>query len=360
MRSPELIGRVRRFVVKLGTGILTSSDNHIDPKQIENIARQVAHARSLGKEVVLVSSGAVGAGMGSLGFRVRPTQLGELQACAALGQVRLMHAYAEAFRPYNINIAQVLLTHEDLKHKDRHLNARNTLQALLDAGAVPIINENDAVSFTELQFGDNDKLSALVACLIPADLLIILTSAQGLIQNFGQADQQKIATVEKITDEVRGLAQGTTAATAKGGMITKIQAAEIVVRAGIPLIIGPGRDPDVIPSILQATDIGTLFLPGQNKLRSRKRWIAFYHNPSAAILVDAGAEKALRKDGKSLLLPGIRQIDGSFRPGDVVRICDLDGKEFARGLAYVSQPDLSARSADRKSIVIHRDDMVLL
>ncbi len=348
------------MVLKLGTGILTNRENQIDPEQIRSLATQVAWARKSGREVILVSSGAVGAGMGSLGFRTRPVRLGDLQACAALGQVHLMHAWTEAFRVHGIHIAQVLLTHEDLKHKDRHLNARNTLQSLLQAGAVPIINENDAVSFTELQFGDNDKLSALVACLLPADLLVILTSAEGLIQDFGGPDQSRIPVVEKINDSVRALARGTTAATAKGGMITKIMAAEIVTRSGIPMVIGPGRDTSSLQKILEASDTGTLFIPGPDRLKSRKRWIAFYHNPSASLLVDDGAEKALRKHGKSLLLPGIRVVDGHFSKGDVIRICDMDGKEFARGLAQCASASLQSDAMDRKSVVVHRDDLVLL
>lgn len=362
MRDNLLIANARRIVVKFGTGILTCSNNHIDPDQIRNLAAQVAAAHQQNREVILVSSGAVGAGMGSLGFKTRPTRLGDLQACAALGQVRLMHAWSEAFRTHDINIAQVLLTHEDLKHKDRHLNARNTLESLLANRAVPIINENDAVSFTELQFGDNDKLSALVACLLPADLLVILTSAEGLIRNFGTPDEERLSVVDKINDSIRNLGQGTTAATAKGGMITKIQAAEIVTRSGIPMVIAPGRSHHSLPSILKSEDTGTLFIPAPGKLKSRKRWIAFYHNPSARVVVDSGAEKALRKEGKSLLAPGIRSVEGTFSKGDVIRICDGDGKEFARGLACMDHTQAGQKpdTAARKPIVVHRDDLVLL
>lgn len=360
-RNLDLFGNLTRVVIKLGTGILTNSANQIDFAQIDAFAAQSAFLKERGIDVIIVSSGAVGAGMGTLGFQSRPTSLGELQACAAIGQVRLMHAYSEAFKKHGIHVAQVLLTHEDLKHKDRHLNARNTLESLLGSGAVPIVNENDAVSFTELQFGDNDKLSALVACLLPADLLVILTSADGLIENFGLDNERRINTVEKINDAIFSLAKGTTSATAKGGMRTKVEAAEIATHAGLPLFIGPGRDHNVLNKFLSGENIGTLFIPNTKKLKSHKRWIAFYHHPSASIHVDEGAEKALRKSGKSLLLPGIKSHNGSFKKGDVVKICDLDGKEFARGVVDCSAEKLNKKhSSDNGEIIIHRDHLVLL
>lgn len=360
-RNLDLISDLNRVVIKLGTGILTNSSNQIDLDQIDAFAAQSAFLKERGVDVIIVSSGAVGAGMGTLGFQSRPTSLGELQACAALGQVRLMHAYSEAFKKHGIHVAQVLLTHEDLKHKDRHLNARNTLESLIDAGTVPIVNENDAVSFTELQFGDNDKLSALVACLLPADLLVILTSADGLIENFGNDDERRISTVEKINDEIRSLAKGTSSATAKGGMKTKVEAAEIATHAGLPLFIGSGRDHTILNKFICGEDVGTIFLPSEKKLKSHKRWIAFYHHPSASLLVDEGAEKALRKNGKSLLLPGIKSSDGSFQKGDVIRVCDRDGKEFARGVARCSSEKLEKKNLDDNGeIIIHRDHLVLL
>src|SRR5204862_1496203 len=236
MRS-ELLKNISRIVVKLGTGVLTDAKKQPDLAQLEQLVKQVALQRAAGREVVLVSSGAVGAGMGVLGHSKRPAELAELQACAAVGQSRLMTTYEKLFAKHNLHVAQVLLTHSDLEHHERHLNARNTLVRLLKHGVIPIINENDAVSFTEIKFGDNDKLSALVACLLPADLLIILTTVDGVIENFGQANPRTISMIEEIDERIEQLAGGTGSATAIGGMASKIQAAKVVARSGIPLVI---------------------------------------------------------------------------------------------------------------------------
>src|SRR3954468_9777986 len=250
----KLLEHLSRIVVKLGTGVLTDAKKQPDLAQMEQLVNQVAKQRAAGREVVLVSSGAVGAGMGVLGHTKRPAELAELQACAALGQSRLMSTYEKLFAKHNLHVAQVLLTHADLEHHERYLNARNTLIRLLQHGVVPIINENDAVSFTEIKFGDNDKLSALVACLLPADLLVILTTVEGVIANFGKPDAQLVSTIEEITPEIEGVAGGTTSATAVGGMTSKIQAAKIVIRAGIPLVIASGRKINVLESITSASD----------------------------------------------------------------------------------------------------------
>ena len=231
----------RRLVVKLGTGVLTDSRNRPDLVQFAQLVAQLAALRASGHEVVLVTSGAVGAGMGVLGFDKRPPSLAERQACAAVGQSRLMATYEQLFRHFDQPVAQVLLTHEDLADHDRHLNARNTLLTLLRHGVLPIINENDAVSVTELKFGDNDRLSALVASLLPADLLVILTTADGLIEDFGRPTARRVDVVESIDERIESMAGGTTSATATGGMATKIAAARIVVRSGIPMVIEIGR-----------------------------------------------------------------------------------------------------------------------
>lgn len=307
----------------------------------------------------MVTSGAVGAGMGVLGFSKRPAMLAELQACAAVGQSRLMATYERLFEVHKLNVAQVLLTHDDLEHHERHLNARNTLVALLQRGVVPIINENDAVSFTELRFGDNDKLSALVACLLPADLLVILTTSEGLMENFGKPDARLLHLVEAIDDRIISMAGGTTSATAVGGMATKIQAARIAVRSGIPLVIAPGRRSTVLARIMAGENEGTLFVPRLAKLKGRKRWIAFFHHPKGTLVVDDGARKALRERGTSLLAPGITRHEGTFSEGDVIRIVDGDGTEFARGKARVAADKLTAASGNSK-VVVHRDDLVML
>lgn len=348
-----------RLVVKLGTGVLTDSRKQIDPAQLEQLVAQLAAQRKAGKEVVLVTSGAVGAGMGALGYEKRPGELAELQACAAVGQSRLMATYAELFAKHGLNVAQVLLTHDDLEHHERHLNARNTLVTLLSRGVIPIINENDAISFTEIKFGDNDKLSALVASLLPADLLVILTTVDGVVENFGKANPKTISQIEKIDTTVEGMAGGTTSETAVGGMKSKIEAAKIVVRSGIPLVIASGKKKNVLAKILDGEDEGTLFVAQPNKLQGRKRWIAFFHHPKGALFVDVGAKRALREGGKSLLPPGVARCEGNFNADDVVRICDLDGTEFARGIAKFSGDEIRARTLTRVELV-HRDDLVIL
>jgi glutamate 5-kinase len=348
-----------RLVVKLGTGVLTDSRKQPDPAQFEQLVAQLATLRKAGKEVVLVTSGAVGAGMGVLGLEKRPTALAELQACAAVGQSRLMATYADLFDRHGLNVAQVLLTHDDLEHHERHLNARNTLVTLLDRGVVPVINENDATSVTELKFGDNDTLSALVASLLPADLLVILTTVDGVIENFGKANPKTIAVVEKIDSVLEKLARGTDSDTAVGGMKSKIEAAKIVVRSGIPLVIASGKKKNVLARILGGEDEGTLFVAEPKRLQGRKRWIAFFHHPQGALFVDDGAKRALREKGKSLLPPGVARCEGEFAAGDVVRICDLDGTEFARGIARFDSAAVRARQLP-KEVLVHRDDLVIL
>jgi glutamate 5-kinase len=350
---------ISRLVVKLGTGVLTDSRKQPDLAQMEQLVTQVAAQRRAGREVVLVTSGAVGAGMGVLGYDTRPKQLAELQACAAVGQSRLMTTYENLFSKFDLHVAQVLLTHDDLEHHERHLNARNTLVALLDRGVIPIINENDAVSFTELKFGDNDKLSALVASLLPADLLVILTTVDGVIEGFGTPEARLLPTVERIDDSVEGMAGGTLSATAVGGMATKIQAAKIVTRSGIPLVIASGRKPTVLADILNGAEEGTLFIPQLDKLPSRKRWIAFFHHPKGTLFVDDGAKKALRENGCSLLPPGITRCEGDFAKDEVVRICDQDGTEFARGITRFHSVQIADHQLPREEVV-HRDDLVIL
>ena len=358
MRS-ELLKNISRIVVKLGTGVLTDSRKQLDPEQLEQIVAQVAALRAAGKEVVVVTSGAVGAGMGALGFDSRPTNLADKQACAAVGQSRLMSTYEKLFAKHNLVVGQVLLTHDDLEHHERHLNARNTLVTLLDRGVIPIINENDAVSFTEIKVGDNDTLSALVASLLPADLLVILTTVDGLIENFGKENPKTISVIEQIDSELEKIAGGTTSDTAVGGMTTKIQAAKIVIRSGIPLVIASGRKKNVLAQVMEGTDEGTLFVAKEGRLRGRKRWIAFFHHPKGALFVDDGAKFALREKGKSLLPPGVSRCEGDFAVGDVVRICDLNGTEFARGIAKFKAEEVCNGNLPRVEVV-HRDDLVIL
>ncbi len=319
---------------------------------------QIAAVRAQGKQVAIVSSGAVGAGMGALAFEKRPTELTALQACAAVGQPRLMGMYEKLFADAGCAVAQVLLTHHDLEHHDGHLNARNTLVTLLRLGVVPIINENDAVSFTELKFGDNDKLSALVACLLPADALIVLTTVDGLIENFGKPNPRTVSVVQNLDATVEQMARGTDSETAVGGMASKLQAAKMVVRSGIPLIIASGKKKGVLARILDGEDEGTMFVAQPAKLAGRKRWIAFFHHAKGALVVDDGAKKALRENGKSLLSPGVASCEGDFTAGEVVRICDLNGTEFARGICDFDSVAVKARPA--REVLVHRDNLVIL
>lgn len=355
----ELLQNASRIVVKLGTGVLTDGRNQPDLAQIRQLVAQIAALRKAGREVVLVSSGAVGAGMGVLGYEKRPGTLDALQACAAIGQSRLMATYQKLFARYQLHVGQVLLTHDDLEHHERHLNARHTLITLLRHGVIPVINENDTVSITELKFGDNDKLSALVAALLPADLLIILTTVEGLVEQFGTDAARRLPVIEQIDAAVERMAGGTSSATAIGGMVSKIQAAKIVVRAGIPLVIASGLKKTVLRRILSGAEEGTLFVPRPSRLKGRKRWIAFFHRPKGTLVIDDGAKRALREGGKSLLPPGIRECDGRFDAGDVVRICDLNATEFARGITRYPAADIRSGKLARTEIV-HRDDLVLL
>jgi len=355
----KVLQNITRLVVKVGTGVLTDSRKQPDLAQMEQLVAQIAAQRKAGREIILVSSGAVGAGMGALGFQTRPAELADLQACAAVGQSRLMATYDKLFAAHGIAVAQILLTHDDLEHHERHLNARNTLVSLLRRGVVPIINENDVVSFTELKFGDNDKLSALVASLLPADLLVILTTVEGVFENFGKANARTLSVIERISEGVEKLAGGTTSVTAVGGMSSKVQAAKIAVRSGIPLVIASGRKKNVLARVLDGQDEGTLFVPQPTRLKGRKRWIAFFHHPKGTLIVDEGAKKALRENGKSLLPPGIARCEGQFEAEEVVRICDLNGTEFARGITGFGSAEITAKQLKRVEVV-HRDNLVVL
>jgi glutamate 5-kinase len=348
-----------RVVVKFGTGILTNRSKQIDLGQVEQLVAQVAAQRQAGREVVVVSSGAVGAGMGALAMDKRPTDLSDLQACAAVGQLKLMAVYAELFARHDLQVAQVLLTHDDLEHRERHLNARNTLVSLLDKGVVPIVNENDAVSYTELKFGDNDWLAALVACLLPADLLVVLTTVDGLVENFGKKNPRTIPLVETIDADIKKLAGGTLSATAVGGMEAKLRAAKMTARTGIPLVIASGKKKRVLANIIDGRDEGTFFTARPGLLKGRKRHIAFFHQTKGSLWVDNGARDALRDKGKSLLPPGVAKCNGNFIKGDVVRICDINGTEFSRGITRFDADEIRARKL--KGIeIIHRNDLVIL
>jgi glutamate 5-kinase len=347
----QFLGRAKRIVVKLGTGLLTDRQNRLAPGQVEHLVAQLAGLNLAKRELVLVSSGAIGAGMAVMGRTKRPKLLPDLQAAAAIGQCKLMAVYDEIFGTFNLNVAQVLLTHDDLRNRTRHLNARNTIDAILHQGVVPIINENDTVSVDEIKFGDNDTLSALTATLIDADLLIILSHVEGLLKEGAVIPQ-----VDAVTPDIEQLAGGTDRVTSVGGMKSKISAAKICARAGIPMVIANGDRPNVLAELLDGQEIGTLFVPRPERLPGRKRWIAFFQRPAACLTVDDGAKQALCADGRSLLAKGVTKVEGAFQPDDVISIRDLKGTEFARGLAKVDH----TACVGAQGVIVHRDDLVIL
>ena len=361
-------------MIKLGSNVLTTSGWKLDRKVFADIARTIATAKKRKKEFILVSSGAIAAGMGTLGFSERPKLIPLEQAAAAIGQISLMGLYQRLFSQYGFSVAQVLLTHSDLKDRKRFLNARHALSSLLAYDVIPIINENDSTVVDEIRFGDNDHLSALVTNLVQADLLVILTDIDGLYDRDPKTcpKARLIPLVENVTAGIEKLAKGTSSTISRGGMITKVAAARTAALFGIPTIIANGKTPGNLDKILQGRDTGTLFLSEQNKLTSRKHWIAFTLKPLGEIIVDDGAKEAILAKGKSLLPSGIIKVQGEFDAGEAVACCDQAGAEFARGLARYSSTDIvkirGCKTAEIKKVlgrcpaqeVINRDDMVVL
>ncbi len=369
----ERLKCVRRLVVKVGTRVLSSENNLPDVRWIETLAGQIAQLRCRGIEVVVVSSGAIGAGMGQLSMSRRPRSIPQLQAAAAVGQNQLMHSYQVAFGRHNLTIAQILLTADDLKNRQRYLNVRNTLLTLWHYGVIPVLNENDSVATDEITVGDNDNLSAQVANLIDAHLLIILSDTDG----FFSADPRKapqarlINTITEITPELEKLAGQTATEVATGGMRTKLEAAKILTASGQMMLIANGRKHSLV-SILNGKEVGTLFLPQAERMASRKRWIAFSHPPKGVLVVDDGAVQAIAEKGKSLLPSGVIKLKGEFENGEVVNIQNLKGQDIARGLVNYRDKELKKilgkKSSEIEKIlgycyyeeVVHRDNLVVL
>lgn len=363
---------VKRLVVKVGSSTLSHPTGKLNIDQMERLARQLADLRNSGKEVILVTSGAVGAGIGKLGLGRRPKTIPEKQATAAVGQGLLMHMYEKLFSEYGIVVAQVLLTREDIMDRKRFLNARNALSALLQLEALPIINENDTIAVEEIRFGDNDTLSALVASLIDAELLIILSDIDGLYTGDPSKDEGAtfIPLVRDINGDIKQLAGGSGSGLGTGGMVTKIQSARIAMNSGFPMVIAHGKTEKVINRIMAGEPVGTLFLQGENKLHSKKRWIAFGSNVQGRIYVDSGAQKALAKEGKSLLPTGIVEVAGDFDLGNTVSVF-FENKEVGRGIVnYTSEEIRKIMGKKTKDIVkllgykdfdevIHRNNFVL-
>jgi glutamate 5-kinase len=370
----KILGKARRIVVKVGSSILASVEKGLRHDVLSHLAKEISDLKHQGYEIVIVSSGAIAAGMEKLGYKTRPQSITQKQATAAVGQSRLMNIYENHFSRHQQIVAQILLTHDDLSHRRRFLNARNTLLALLELGIIPIINENDTVVVDEIKVGDNDNLSALITNLIEADLLIILTDIDGLFDADPRLNPQArwIPLVEDIDMDMGRMVGETMSEMSVGGMVSKIQAAQKASRFGIATIVACGTKKEVLHQILKGKEIGTLILPKMEALSSRKHWIAFNLKPQGDIIIDDGAKKAIVQKGKSLLPSGVVEVRGSFDRGDSVSCLGLRGKEFARGLVNYSTSELEKikglRSEQIEMVlgykysdeVIHRDDLVVL
>ncbi len=370
----NIVSRAKRVVIKLGSYVLTTPSFKLDRKVFSDVVHTIAEARKKNIESVLVSSGAIASAMGTLGLKERPKLISQEQAAAAIGQIGLMGLYNRLLGKYNINAAQILLTHSDLRNRQRFLNARHTLNSVLEYGAVPIINENDTTVVEEIRFGDNDYLSSLVTNLVQADLLIILTDIDGFYDRDPKKfdDAKFISLIENIDSSIEKLALGTKSKIARGGMATKIKAAKTAALFGVPTIIANGKTEGNLSKILRGEEVGTLILPKKNKLTSRKHWIAFTLKPHGKINVDDGAKTAIIEKARSLLPSGITGVTGDFDPEEPVSCCDKKGVEFARGLSAYSSEEIEkikgAKTSEVRGIlghdsppeVINRDDMVIL
>ncbi len=372
-RLKKIFETRNRVVIKVGTNLLADKIKGVNQQRIDLIAKSVSFLRSRGNEVALVSSGAIGAGIAALRLIEKPKSIPEKQATAAVGQPLLMEAYENAFRGQNLNIAQILLTKDDFTNRTRYLNAKNTFCALFEKGVVPVINENDTVAIEEIKLGDNDNLSAMVANLIDADLLIILTDIDGLYSDdpSKNPDAVLIPVVEKLSPQIEKLAKKSRSELSTGGMVTKLQAAKRSVSSGIAMIITDGRNPNAIQDIFSGSFKGTIFLPSDTKLNVRKKWIGFISNAKGYIVVDDGAKEALTKKQKSLLPSGILDVHGSFEKNDTIEIRDANGQEIGKGISSYSSLNLEKIKGKKTSEiekilhckscdeVIHKDNLVL-
>jgi glutamate 5-kinase len=357
----KALARARRIIVKIGSNALADH-----PDLIVNMAADVAELSARGANILIVSSGAVALGWRQLGYRRRPKEIPQLQASAATGQSLLMNRYAEAFNTHGLRVAQILLTHSDLAKRTSLNNARASLSALWDARAIPIVNENDTVSTEEIRFGDNDQLAAMVTPLVSADLLILLSNVDGVLDEDGQRISHFSAAHEVFVHRAAEGAQG------RGGIQSKVEAARMACRSGARAVVARAYEPNILRRILTGEDVGTLFEPRGNALKARKHWIAFTLRPRGAIVVDQGAMLALQTGRKSLLPIGVLGVRGLFDPGDAVRVLGPGGEDIARGLSRLSsleiarvagafrdaQVPLSAK--DGPDVVVHKDDLVLL
>ncbi len=370
----EIAATASLIVVKVGTRVLTQPDGRLDHQQIESLASQLNQLVAGGHQCVLVSSGAVGAGMSELKLTHRPTDLARLQAVAAIGQTKLIEAYDHTLRQHGRHAAQVLLTAGDMQQRTSYLNVRNTLRSLLDLGALPIINENDTVAVDELMttFGDNDRLAALVTNLLRAPLLIILSDVEGLYDGPPQEAETKIIrTVSRIDEQILAYVRDRRGGLSKGGMASKLQAARMATLAGENVILAHGRQPDVLIRIVRGEPLGTAFLAQGKSVSPWKRWIGFSARPRGILTLDAGACHAVTSQGRSLLAIGVVDVQGNFAKGDVISLCDQTGRERARGLTNYAEQELRKIAGLRSdqiaaalghcpyTEVIHRDNLIV-
>ena len=372
--SNTALKEARVLVVKVGSSLVTNEGRGLDEQAIARWAAQIARLVQLGRRVLLVSSGAIAEGMQRLGWSRRPSSMHELQAAAAVGQMGLVQCYESCFRVHGLRTAQVLLTHADLADRERYLNARSTLRTLLELGVIPVINENDTVVTDEIRFGENDALSAMVTNLVEADALIILTDQEGLFD----ADPRRnpsaklVRNANAMDPQLEAMAGGTGSALAKGGMLTKVLAARRAARSGAHTVIASGREPEVLVRLAQGEPIGSLLAAGAAPLAARKQWLADHLTLRGRVTLDAGAARALVRDGKSLLPIGVTEVSGAFQRGEVVGCVDAAGREIARGLVNYSADEarriMRRPSGEIESILgyvdgpelIHRDNLVVL
>lgn len=368
----EIIETAQTLVIKIGTNVLSREDDSLDLDRLASVAEQIHRVRESGRQVVVVSSGAVAAGMGLLGLKSRPQDLPHLQAAAAVGQAHLIRLYDDCLRKHGYHAAQLLLTAEDFKERGRYLNVRNTINTLFEYGAVPIINENDTISVDEIRFGDNDQLAAMVANSLPSSVLIVLSVVDGLFDGDpSDSDSSLISLVEKWDENVLNLALDGSSSRGTGGMRSKLEAVRTATAVGENVIIANGTREGVIDAILRGEEVGTLFLAEGASVPAWKRWIGYTVTPRGRFILDDGARHAIEESGKSLLAIGITSVEGDFSEGELVALIDSRGQEFARGLtnyhSHEARLIVGKRTEEIKRIlgdlpygeVIHRDNLVV-
>jgi glutamate 5-kinase len=368
----DVVSAARTVVVKVGSNVLSRPDDTLDPDRIRALAGQIHRIRQSGRQVVVVSSGAIAAGIGRLKLKGRPTDLPHLQAAAAAGQAHLIRTWDEAFAEFGFHAAQILVTANDFRHRVRYLNVSNTIHTLAEFGAVPVVNENDTVSIEEIKFGDNDRLAAMVANLLPDPLLVILSIVDGLFDGDpSDPASRRIPMVHGWQDDLRGLALNIKSSRGTGGMQTKLEAVRMATAVGSSVLVACGTRPDVLDRALAGDDVGTLFVASSEPVPAWKRWIGYTLTPRGRLHLDAGATDAVRKNGKSLLAIGVTRVEGDFDEGELVSLIASDGQEFARGLTNydsgTTRKLAGKRTAEIEQIlghlpfgcVVHRDNLAV-